>query len=32
MKKSFDFYRVINQRIYLAIDQEEGYEKYLKRI
>lgn len=32
MKKSFDFYRVINQRIDLAIDQEEGYEKYLKRI
>lgn len=32
MKRTFDFYKTLNNRIDIAKDQQEGYEKYLKRI
>ncbi len=32
MQKTFDFYRSTNSRLAASLDQEDQYERYLKRI
>jgi len=32
MSKNFDFYRSTNSRLHAALDQEDSYTRYLKRI
>lgn len=32
MSRTFDFYRSTNSRLHVALDQEDNYERYLRRI
>ena len=32
MQKTFDYYRSTNGRLAASLDQEDNYEKYLKRV
>ena len=32
MRKTFDYYRSTNTRLHEALDKEDNYERYLKRI